>query len=132
MPLLPFPAPVTTSSVHSSAGCRNGNFGTSFLPCVLLAAAERPLPRIQAIHDSRHLDLLLHDIFDRVRCPSVLANPRNVLLRLVCVDHEKTITVSWFLFYPSAFFRPVYRNMIKYRYIPFDWGRKTRYGGSAK
>jgi hypothetical protein len=35
----------------------------------------------------------------RVRCPSVLANPRDVLLRLVCVDHEKAITVSWYLFF---------------------------------
>ncbi|KAI0000905.1 Rer1 family-domain-containing protein [Russula vinacea] len=24
------------------------------------------------------------------------------------------------------------QHMIKYRYIPFDWGRKTRYGGSTK
>ncbi|KAH9021218.1 retrieval of early ER protein Rer1 [Lactarius hengduanensis] len=24
------------------------------------------------------------------------------------------------------------QHMIKYRYIPFDWGRKTRYGGSHK
>lgn len=95
-------------------------------------AAERTLPRIQAIYDSRDCNLLFHDIFDRVRCPSVLANPRDVLLRLVCVDHEKAITVSWFVFNPSTFFRPVYRHMIKYRYIPFDWGRKTRYGGSAK
>lgn len=98
-----FPAPVTTSSVHSSAGCRNGNFGTSFLPCVVLAVAERTLPRIQAIHDSRDLDLLLHDIFVRVRCPSVLANPRDVLLRLVCIDHEKAITVSCFFFIPARF-----------------------------
>ena len=87
------------NSVHSSAGCRNGNFGTSFLPYVLLAEAERTLPRIQAIHDSRDLNLLLHDIFDRVRCPSVLADPRDVLLRLVCVDHEKAIAVSWVFFW---------------------------------
>ena len=52
--------------------------------------------RIQAIHDSRDRNRLLHDIFICVRCPSVLANPRDVLLRLVCVDHEKAITVSWF------------------------------------
>jgi len=24
------------------------------------------------------------------------------------------------------------QHMIKYRYVPFDWGRKTRYGGSNK
>jgi hypothetical protein len=89
-----FPATVMTSSVHSSAGCRNGNFGTSFLPCVLLVAAERTLPRIQAIYDSRDRNILFHDIFVRVRCPGVLANPRDVLLRIVCVDHEKAITVS--------------------------------------
>jgi hypothetical protein len=82
------------SFVHSSAGCRNGNFGTLFFPCVLFAAAERTLPRIQAIHDSRNRNLILYDIFVRVRCPSVLADPRDVLLRLVCVDHEKAITVS--------------------------------------
>ena len=61
---------------------------------MLLAAAERSPPRLQAIYDSRDLNLLLHDIFGHVRCPSVLANPRDVLLRLVCVDHEKAITVS--------------------------------------
>jgi hypothetical protein len=129
-----FPAAVTTSSVHSSAGCRNGNFGTYFLPYVLLAAAERTLPRIQAIHDSRDLNLLLHDIFVRVRCPSILANPRVVLLRIVCVDHEKAITVSlgFLLLSQHVFPTRFYRHMIKYRYIPFDWGRKTRYGGSAK
>jgi hypothetical protein len=68
-----------------------------------LAAAERTLPRIQAIHDSRYRNRLLHDIFDRVRCPSVLANPRDVLLRLVCVDHEKAVTVSWVFFIPARF-----------------------------
>ena len=99
-----FPATVTTSSVHLSAGCRNGNFGTSFLPCVLLVAAERSPPRIQAIYDSRDLNLLLHDIFVRVRCPSVLANSCDVLLRLVCVDHEKAITVSRLFFKISARF----------------------------
>ena len=97
-----FPATVTTSSVssvHLSVGCQNGNFGTSFLPCMLLAAAERSPPRLQAIYDSCDLNLLLHDIFIRVReCPSVLANSRDVLLRLVCIDHEKTITVSCLFF----------------------------------
>ena len=54
-------------SVHLSAGCRNGNFGTSFLPCVLLAAAERSPPRLQAIYDPRDLNLLLQtfsSVFD--------------------------------------------------------------------
>ena len=103
LPLFKFPATVTTSSVHLSGGCRNGNFGTSFLPCVLLAAAERSPPRLQAIYDSRDLNLFLHDIFVRVRCPSV-ANSRDVLLSLVCVDHEKAITVSRLFFKISARF----------------------------
>lgn len=76
-----------------------------FLPYLLLAAAERTLPRIQAIHDSRDFNLVLHDVFVRVRCPSVLADPRDVLLRIVCVDHEKTVTVSLgcFFFIPACF-----------------------------
>lgn len=57
---------------------------------------------MQAIHYSRNRDLLLHDIFDRVRCPSVLANPRDVLLRLIRVDNEKAITVSGAFFLARA------------------------------
>jgi hypothetical protein len=60
---------------------------------------------MQAIHHSRKCDLLLHDILDRVRCPSILANPRDVLLRLIRVDYEKAITVSGtFFFGPSPLF----------------------------
>ena len=25
-----------------------------------------------------------------------------------------------------------HRHVIKYRYVPFDWGRKTRYGATPK
>ena len=59
---------------------------------------------MQVIHYSRNRDFLLHDIFDRVRCPSVLANPRDVLLRLIRVDNEKAITVSGALFFARAHF----------------------------
>ncbi|KAF8504738.1 retrieval of early ER protein Rer1 [Russula emetica] len=60
--------------------------------------------------------------------------------------------ISFFMTFSSAFDVPVYwpilvmyfcvlfvltmrrqlQHMIKYRYVPFDWGRKTRYGGSAQ
>jgi len=60
--------------------------------------------------------------------------------------------VSFFMTFSSVFDVPVYwpilvlyfcvlfvltmrrqlQHMIKYRYVPFDWGRKTRYGGASK
>ncbi|KAI0282839.1 retrieval of early ER protein Rer1 [Russula aff. rugulosa BPL654] len=60
--------------------------------------------------------------------------------------------ISFFMTFSSVFDVPVYwpilvmyfcvlfvltmrrqlQHMIKYRYVPFDWGRKTRYGGGAK
>jgi len=60
--------------------------------------------------------------------------------------------ISFFMTFSSAFDVPVYwpilvmyfcvlfvltmrrqlQHMIKYRYVPFDWGRKTRYGSSNK
>ncbi|KAN0125634.1 retrieval of early ER protein Rer1 [Russula decolorans] len=64
----------------------------------------------------------------------------------------RATVIAFFMTFSSAFDVPVYwpilvmyfcvlfvltmrrqlQHMIKYRYIPFDWGRKTRYGGSAK
>ena len=72
-------------------------------PCVL-GGNSPPPQHLQVIYHSRNLDILLHDIFDRVRCPSVLANPRDVLLRPVRVDHEKAITVSGTFFFSSMVF----------------------------
>ncbi|KAF8483782.1 retrieval of early ER protein Rer1 [Russula ochroleuca] len=60
--------------------------------------------------------------------------------------------ISFFMTFSTVFDVPVYwpilvmyfcvlfvltmrrqlQHMIKYRYVPFDWGRKTRYGGSPK
>ncbi|KAH9956538.1 retrieval of early ER protein Rer1 [Russula dissimulans] len=60
--------------------------------------------------------------------------------------------ISFFMTFSSVFDVPVYwpilvmyfcvlfvltmrrqlQHMIKYRYVPFDWGRKTRYGSSTK
>ncbi|KAI9441653.1 retrieval of early ER protein Rer1 [Lactarius indigo] len=60
--------------------------------------------------------------------------------------------ISFFMTFSTVFDVPVYwpilvmyfcvlfvltmrrqlQHMIKYRYVPFDWGRKTRYGGSQK
>ena len=73
-------------------------------PSCVLDSNSPSLPRIQVIYHSRNIDILLHDIFDRVRCSSVLANPRDVLLRLVRVDYEEAITVSGTLFFLSPGF----------------------------
>lgn len=87
---------------------------------------------MQAIYHPRDIDLVFHDILVCLRRPGVLANPRDVLLRLVCVNYEKAASVSVELgFSALSFTIYIYRHMIKYRYVPFDWGRKTRYGSSS-
>ncbi len=59
---------------------------------------------MQALHYARDIDLVFHDILIRFRRPSVLANPRDVLLRLVRIDYEKTATVSGALCFSEPFF----------------------------
>jgi hypothetical protein len=63
-----------------------------------------------------------------VRRTSILAYPCTLLLRLIRPDHETTDTVSLDFIHIACLTQP-HRHMIKYRYIPFDIGRKTRYGG---
>jgi len=55
---------------------------------------------MQAIHHPRDIDLVFHDILVSLRRPSVLANSRDVLLRLVCVNYEKAAPVSVALWFP--------------------------------
>ena len=49
---------------------------------------------MQVIHHPRDIDLVFHDILFCLRRPSVLANSRDVLLRLVRVNYEKATPVS--------------------------------------
>ena len=49
---------------------------------------------MQAIHHPRDIDIVFHDILSCLRRPSVLANSRDVLLRLVCANYEKAASVS--------------------------------------
>ena len=64
------------------------------VPIYVPLAAPDCSPRIQVVHYARYIDIIFHDILGHLRRPSVLANPRDVLLRLVRVDYEKAATVS--------------------------------------
>ena len=87
---------------------------------------------LQVVHYTCNHNFILYDILDCVRCPGLLANSCNVFLCLVRVNHEKAVTVSESVSCSDPRSTVPLRHMIKYRYVPFDWGRKTRYGASNK
>lgn len=67
-----------------------------------------------------------------VRCACVLAYPCLILLHLVCAYDAEANSVRSCHILPSSNpnERRHFRHMIKYKYIPFDFGRKTRYGNA--
>ena len=74
-------------------------------------------------------------ILGNVRRASILAYPRRLLLRPLRAHHAPANTVRitpWVIYVrrrQHANIRRDHRHMIKYKYIPFDMGRKARYGG---
>ena len=95
---------------------------------------------VQALIDPCNRNRALMHHKQRIRRTSLLAYPCLLFLCAVCFDYAEADSVSLSfifslslpspLFIRPAFLTPPFRHMIKYKYIPFDIGRKTRYGNA--
>jgi hypothetical protein len=86
---------------------------------------------LQAFLDPRNSHCLVLYLFRGIRRSRILADPRCLLLHSVCAHFAPANPVRHTLNKGfTSYFLLKRRHMIKYKYIPFDIGRKTRYGGS--
>ena len=100
--------------------------------CTFRTAANRG---DKAVRNARHRLRAVRVVFRDVRRPRVLAHPGRLLLRPLRAHHAPANTVRitpWVIYVrrrQHAKIRRDHRHMIKYKYVPFDLGRKARYGG---
>ena len=83
----------------------------------------------QAIIHPCYISRSILHFFGGFRCSGVLAYLGCLFFRSLCADHAQTNTVIYFFISSkNRLLMLSRRHMIKYKYIPFDIGRKARYG----